>query len=55
MDNINIKSGDKIKCDYCIYEVDYIEENKYCKGNYGVATTNGYYFSILDVSLVEEK
>ena len=53
MENINnIKVGDiiiyKNETDRT-YVVLNIEENEFCEGGYGVATEEGYYFSINEV------
>lgn len=53
MENIlTIKAGDIILYKdetHRTYIVSFIEENKFCKGDYGVATEDGYYFSISDI------
>ena len=42
----DITIGDVIRCGFGIYTVLFVEENEYCDGGYGIATEDGYYFSI---------
>lgn len=52
---ITIKVGDTIiykNEPYATYIVLSIEKNEFCKGGYGVATEDGYYFSIDEVRRV---
>lgn len=50
-----LRIGDKIKfgSESRVYEVLLIEENINCDGGYGVATIDGYYFSIDKCKKVE--
>lgn len=52
-----MESGEYIKYNNepTIYQVSFVEENEFCRGGYGVATQDGYYFEIALVSVVEEE
>ena len=48
-----IQTETKVIYDMGVYEIEYIEENEYCAGGYGVATIDGYYLAIAKCSKIK--